>query len=114
MSYAACALLLLLGLHGLLFRSNLLRKLMALNVLQVAVISFYLLLALKRNGVPPILGDSAPAAAGFINPLPHALMLTALVVSVATTGVGLALVIRIHKLFGTLEEPNILEQENGR
>lgn len=104
MSYAVCAALALLGLHGMSQSSNLLRRLMALNVLQVAVIAFYLLLAVKTGAEPPVLEAGAALSERFINPLPHALMLTAIVVSVATTGVGLALLIRIHRQFGTLED----------
>lgn len=104
--YAACGALFLLGLHGLLYRPNLLRKLMALNVLQASVVLFYVVLAYKRGAAPPVAGVEA-AAAAFINPLPHALMLTAIVVGAATTGVGLALLIRIHRLFGTLQESEI-------
>ena len=109
--YAACGALFLLGLHGLLWRPNLLRKLMALNVLQASVVLFYILLAAKRGASPPVLAGSGLAeAAAYINPLPHALMLTAIVVGAATTGVGLALIIRIHRLFGTLQEPEIVDK----
>jgi multicomponent Na+:H+ antiporter subunit C len=48
-------------------------------------------------------------AAAYVNPIPHGLMLTAIVVSVAITGVALALLIRIHRIFGTLDEPELLE-----
>lgn len=109
--YAACGALFLLGLHGLLWKPNLLRKLMALNVLQASVVLFYILLAAKNGASPPVLtGSGAVEAAAYINPLPHALMLTAIVVSAATTGVGLALLIRIHRLFGTLQEPEIRDK----
>lgn len=108
--YAACGALFLLGLHGLLWRPNLMRKLMALNVLQASVVLFYVLLAVKRGASPPVLGSGPVEAAAFINPLPHALMLTAIVVGAATTGVGLALIIRIHRLFGTLQEPEIRDK----
>lgn len=107
--FLACAALAAVGLHGMVFRPNLLRKLMGLNILQVSVIAFYLLLAFKRGAHPPILDGGAAEAGRFMNPLPHALMLTAIVVGVSTTGLALALVIRIHRLFGTLSEPEIAE-----
>jgi multicomponent Na+:H+ antiporter subunit C len=108
--YAACGALFLLGLHGLLYRPNLLRKLMALNVLQVSVVLFYVVLAYKDGAAPPAAGKGPSAAGAFINPLPHALMLTAIVVGAATTGVGLALLIRVHRLFGTLQEGEIRDE----
>lgn len=109
--YAACGALFVLGLHGLLYRPNLLRKLMALNVLQASVVLFYVVLAHKRGAAPPVAALLEPAARGdFVNPLPHALMLTAIVVGAATTGVGLALLIRIHRLFGTLQEGDLRDR----
>ena len=66
---------------------------------------FFILLAVKTGASPPIsVGAFAPAAADYINPLPHTLMLTAIVVSVSTTGVALALLVRIHRRYGTLNE----------
>jgi multicomponent Na+:H+ antiporter subunit C len=100
--------LLLIGLYGVLAAPNLVRKLMGLNVLQVAVILFFITLGAKNDAGPPIALDSTPLVAGYVNPLPHALMLTAIVVGVSVTGVALALVIRIHREFGTLEEPELL------
>lgn len=110
-NYLLAAALLLLGLHGLVTRPNLVRKLMAMSVLQVAVIMFFLSLAAKDRAHPPIVLDGPVVRArDYINPLPHALMLTAIVVSVSTTGVALALLIRIHRRYGTLEEPELLER----
>lgn len=110
--YGLAAALLLVGLYGVVASSNLLRKLMALNVLQSAVIVFFIQLGAKSGSGPPIAlpGPEAPVAREYANPLPQTLMLTAIVVGVATTGVGLALLIGIHRRFGTLEEPEILRQ----
>jgi multicomponent Na+:H+ antiporter subunit C len=114
LNYWLATLLLLIGLHGMLIRPNLVKKLMAMNVMQVAVIMFFISLAVKTGGTAPIErhGDASTAtqAAAYINPLPHALMLTAIVVGVSTTGVALALLIRIYRHYGTLEEPEILER----
>lgn len=110
MNYALAALLLLIGLHGMLMRPNLVRKLMAMNILQVAVIMFFIALADKTGATAPIEVVGLHEAADYINPLPHALMLTAIVVGVSTTGVALALLIRIYRHFGTLEEPELLER----
>ncbi|GIX46778.1 MAG: Na+/H+ antiporter subunit C [Candidatus Tectimicrobiota bacterium] len=110
LNYWLAALLLLTGLHGMLLRPHLVKKLMAMNLMQVAVIVFFISLAAKAGGVPPIALEAAhlPASA-YVNPLPHALMLTAIVVSLSTTGVALALLLRIYRRCGTLEEPEILE-----
>ena len=114
LNYWLAALLLVIGLHGMLVRPNLVKKLMAMNIMQVAVIMFFISLAVKSGGTAPIeihgTGHGAPDAAAYINPLPHALMLTAIVVGVSTTGVALALLIRIYRHYGTLEEPEILER----
>lgn len=112
--YAQAAALLLIGLYGMLARPHLLRKLMAMNILQVAVIVFFIALAAKSNGTVPIISDNddgaAVHAADYVNPLPHALMLTAIVVSVSTTGVALALLICIRRRYGTLNENVLLDK----
>ena len=110
--YWLIATLLLIGLYGMLAKPNLVRKLMAMNILQVAVIMFFISLAAKSGATVPIAveGDEAPVATEYVNPLPHALMLTAIVVSVSTTGVALALLIRIHRRYGTLNEVELLEK----
>ena len=110
--YWLSAALLLIGLYGMLAKPNLVRKLMAMNILQGAVIMFFISLAAKSGATVPIAveGDEARVATAYVNPLPHALMLTAIVVSVSTTGVALALLIRIHRRYGTLNEVELLEK----
>ena len=110
--YWLSAALLLIGLYGMLAKPNLVHKLMAMNILQVAVIMFFISLAAKSGATVPIAveGDEARVASEYVNPLPHALMLTAIVVSVSTTGVALALLIRIHRRYGTLNEVELLEK----
>jgi multicomponent Na+:H+ antiporter subunit C len=74
--------------------TNLVRKLMGMNIMQAAIITFFIALAAKAGAELPVVRDGeAAAAAQYVNPLPHALMLTAIVVSVSTTGVALALII---------------------
>ncbi len=109
-NYWLAAVLLLIGLHGMLIRPNLVRKLMSMNILQVAVIMFFIALAYKSGGTAPIEAEGVHGTQAYINPLPHALMLTAIVVGVSTTGVALALLIRIYRRYGTLEEPELLER----
>jgi multicomponent Na+:H+ antiporter subunit C len=113
--YWLAATLFLIGLYGMLANRNFVRKLMAMNVLQVAVIIFFISLAGKTGGTAPIaLPDHGELlAADYFNPLPHALMLTAIVVSVSTTGVALALLLRIHRRYRTLDERELLDRMNG-
>ena len=109
--YALAAVLLLIGVYGMLVKTNFARKLMAMNVMQVAVIVFFISLAVRTGGTPPIeIEVEHEVAPAYANPLPHALMLTAIVVSVSTTGVALALLIRIHRRFNTLDESELLDR----
>jgi len=86
------------------------KKLMAMNVMQVAVIYFYLCLAQKDGAMIPILNGSTTDPNAYINPLPHGLMLTAIVVSLGTTGVALALLMRIKEIYGSVEEVEVLRR----
>jgi len=110
--YVVALALLLLGLHGMLFWRSLVRKLLAMGILQVAVIVFFVSLAAKSGAQPPIAPEAgvAPHADAYVNPLPHALMLTAIVVGVSTMGVGLAFVVRVHRRYGTLDERELLRR----
>ncbi|MEN8688333.1 MAG: cation:proton antiporter subunit C, partial [Desulfuromonadales bacterium] len=93
----------------------LVKKLLGMNIFQTAIILFFVSTGVKKGGSIPIV-DKYQALAGNIdassvdNPLPHVLMLTAIVVGVSVTGVALSVLIRIHKEFGTLEEDEILEK----
>mgnify|MGYP006116268915 FL=1 len=110
--YWLAALLFLWGVYGVLASNHLLRKLMAMNIMQVGVIVFFIALAAKSGATAPVVVDvdQSIQASGYVNPLPHALMLTAIVVSVSTTGVALALLIRIQRRYGTLQETTLLER----
>jgi multicomponent Na+:H+ antiporter subunit C len=108
--YVCSVVLMLIGLYGMLGKRNLVKKLIGLNIFQTAIILFFIVQAYKTGASVPIwdaeIGTSADA---YVNPIPHGLMLTAIVVSVATTGVALALLIRIQRNFGTLDEPELLD-----
>ncbi len=108
--YTLVMILFFLGIYGMVLSKNYMKKLMAMNVMQVAVIFFYLCFAQKEGGMIPILVPSDVNPLDYINPLPHALMLTAIVVSMGTTGVALALLMRIKENFGSVEEPEILRR----
>jgi len=98
--------LMMTGLYTMIARQNLVKKIMGLNIFQVSVILFYVSLGKVAGGTAPILKELAPGEAEplYSNPLPHVLMLTAIVVGVAITALGLALVVRIRTAYGTVEE----------
>jgi multicomponent Na+:H+ antiporter subunit C len=104
--------LFMLGPYGMIFKKNMVKKLMSMNIMQVAVILFFLALGQKAGGTIPIDVPGLVGATHYINPLPHALMLTAIVVSLATLGVSLALLLTIQKRYGTLEEDELLRRMN--
>jgi multicomponent Na+:H+ antiporter subunit C len=101
-----------IGLYGILFKQNLLKKVIGLTIFQASIILFFIILAFKDGSTVPIYDEafSQQGALGYINPLPHALMLTAIVVGVATVGVALALLMRIYKAFGTIDEPDLWKE----
>ena len=106
--YSLVLILLFLGMYGMIVSNNYMKKMMAMNVMQVAVIFFFLCFAQKEGGMIPILNGITTNPDLYINPLPHALMLTAIVVSLGTTGVAIALLMRIKETFGSVEEDEIL------
>jgi multicomponent Na+:H+ antiporter subunit C len=108
--YWMCIALMMTGLYIVISRDHLVKKIMGLNIFQVSVIMFYVAMAKVRGGTAPILmGHGEPSAdVVYSNPLPHVLMLTAIVVGVATTALGLALVVRIQEAYGTVEEDEIV------
>lgn len=102
--------LMMTGLYVVIAKDNLIKKVIGLNIFQVSVIMFYVAMGKVHGGTAPIEGEGL---ALFSNPLPHVLMLTAIVVGVATTSVALALVVRINEAYGTIEEDElrVLERE---
>ena len=94
------------GLFIVISQNNLVKKLVGLAIFQTSVFLFYITVGKMAGGTAPILLDSADVA--YSNPLPHVLILTAIVVGVATTALGLALVLRIHAAFGTIEDDEVL------
>ena len=98
-----------IGIYGMIVCSNYMKKLMCMNIMQVAIIFFFLTFGQKEGGTLPVtMGSDMVTAETYINPLPHALMLTAIVVSLGTTGVAIALLMRIKETFGSVEEDEIL------
>lgn len=102
-------LLIMGGLYIVMTRRNFIKKIIGLNVFQTAVFILYITLSKVAGGTAPILADGIQT---YSNPLPHVLILTAIVVGVATTAVGLALVVRIYEAYGTMEEDEIVDLDN--
>lgn len=98
--------LMMTGLYIVIARENLVKKVMGLNIFQVSVILFYVSMGKVAGGTAPILIEGATDVV-YSNPLPHVLMLTAIVVGVSTTAVALSLVVRIHEAYGTAEEDGV-------
>ena len=105
-NYWAATALLSIGLYTLIAKSNLIKKLMGLSIFQVSVIMIYVSMGKVIGGTAPILLKGA-ATSDYSNPVPHVLMLTAIVVGVATTAVGLALAVRIRETYGSVEEDEL-------
>lgn len=106
--YVFYILLMLIGLYAVLAKGNLIKKVIGLNVLQTAVFLFYISIGRKTGGTAPVLWEGKPDTVPYENPLPHVLMLTAIVVGVSITAVALALIIRIKRSYDTIEESEIL------
>lgn len=115
-NYWMCIALMLVGLYAMVAKRNLIKKIIGMNIFQTAVILFFISIGAKRDATLPIITHTsgtqshAVHAADYINPLPHVLMLTAIVVAVSTLGVALALAIKVFQQYQTLDEEEILSQ----
>jgi multicomponent Na+:H+ antiporter subunit C len=107
-NYRAAIILMMIGLYIMISRGNLVKKIMGMNIFQTSVIMLYVSMGKVDGGTPPILIEGAKDVV-YSNPVPQVLMLTAIVVGVASTSVGLALAVRIKEAYGTLEEDEIAE-----
>jgi multicomponent Na+:H+ antiporter subunit C len=96
------------GMYTMLTHGNLIKKIIGMNIMDTAVFLFIVSLGYVRGGQPAI-GASGPAA-GFVNPLPSALILTGIVIAVSTTAFALALAIKIHESLGTLDADEIVRR----
>ena len=105
-NYIIVITLMMTGLFIVIARTNLIKKLIGLSIFQTSVFLFYISLGKVAGGTAPIL-DGNPGTL-YSNPLPHVLILTAIVVGVATTALGLALILRINEAFGSIEEDEII------
>jgi len=112
LNFLAFVIIFLWGFYVMVTRYNLVKKLIGMYLVQTSVIFFLVSISAKKGAtVPVLLSTTDPVqAASYANPLPHVLTLTAIVVGVATLGVGLALCAAIYREYGTLDEQEILEK----
>ena len=108
-NYWAVIVLMMVGFYTLIARSNLVKKLIGLNIFQTSVIMLYISIGKVTGGTAPILIEGGEHVV-YSNPIPHVLMLTAIVVGVATLSLGLSLVVRINEAYGTIEEDEIKDE----
>ncbi len=107
-NYWIVVVLMMIGFYVVIAQGNLVKKIFGLNIFQVSVFVLYISMSKVDGGTAPILDDRYQV---YSNPLPHVLILTAIVVGVATMALGLALVVRIREAYGTIEEEEIEQQE---
>ena len=109
-NYWVVIFLMMTGFYVVIASGNLVKKIIGLNLFQASVFILYISMGKVRGGAAPILRETVQT---YSNPLPHVLILTAIVVGVATTALGLALVVRIKEAYGTAEEDEIHSQDES-
>lgn len=105
-NYWMSIILMMIGFYGVITKGNLMKKMMGLSIFQVSVLLFYISIGYVKGGAVPIISEGVKT---YVNPLPHVLMLTAIVVGVAVTAVGFAIIVRIKEEYGTIEEDEIMQ-----
>ncbi len=112
-NYVIVVILMMIGLFIVMSRQNLIKKLVGLSIFQTSVFLFYISIGKIEEGTAPIIISGHGESIAYSNPLPHVLILTAIVVGVATIALGLALVVRIRDAFGSIEEDEILAMKRA-
>ena len=115
LDYWLFTVLMMIGLYVVVAKGNLIKKIIGLNMFQTSVFMFYISLGKVTGGTAPIFPTDMEIDPTVIytNPLPHVLILTAIVVGIATTSLGLALIVRIREAYDTIEETEILAIETA-
>ncbi len=107
-NYWIVVVLMLIGFYIVIAHENLIKKLVGLSIFQTSVFFLYISMGKITGGTAPILDEKYQL---YSNPLPHVLILTAIVVGIATTALGLSLVVRIQEAYGSIEEGDIQVQD---
>lgn len=108
-NYWVVIILMMLGFYIVISDPNLIKKIIGLTVFQTSVFILFISMSKVEGGTAPIIAENFTS---YSNPLPHVLILTAIVVGVATTAMGLAIIARIHKAYGTVDEDIIHAQDD--
>ena len=108
-NYWVVIILMMTGFYVVIARGNLVKKIVGLNIFQTSVFILYISMGKVDGGTAPIIVKGADVV--YSNPLPHVLILTAIVVGIATTALGLALIVRIKEAYGTVEEDEIQQMD---
>jgi len=108
-NYWIVVVLMMVGFYIVIAHGNLIKKIVGLSIFQTSVFIFYISMAKVDGGTAPILAEGIEQ---YSNPLPHVLILTAIVVGIATTALALALAIRIKEAYGSIEEEEIQKKDN--
>jgi len=101
--YFMCFFLFLVGLYGIVTRRNLIKIVISFTIMEFSFFLFFALIGYVENGVAPILTKNLPENPVFVDPLPQAMVLTAIVIGLATSAMLLAIAIRIYKKYGTFD-----------
>jgi len=107
-NYWMAIILMMIGLYALIAKQNLVKKLIGLNIFQTAIFLFYISFGEVEGGIAPIYLPEGVEAI-YVNPIPHVLILTAIVVGVSVTAVGLSLIVRIYEEYGVIDEAGLLK-----
>ena len=110
-NYWVFAFLLLIGLYAVITKPNYTKKLIGLNIFQAAIFLLYISMDKIEGGTAPIIANGVQGPQIYSNPLPQVLILTAIVVGISTTSLGLALVVRIKESYGTIEEDKVSDMD---
>lgn len=105
--------LLAIGLYGVLAKTDVMKKLIGLTIYSTAIYLFFIEGSLKAGATAPVIQDGNTDPAAYVDPVPHLLILTAIVVGVGVLGVGLSLIVRLHGAHGTLDEIEIVRRLNA-
>ena len=108
-NYWIVVVLMMIGFYIVIAHGNLIKKIVGLSLFQTSVFIFYISMAKVDGGTAPIFAEGIEQ---YSNPLPHVLILTAIVVGIATTALALALAVRIKEAYGSIEEEEIQQQDN--
>lgn len=110
MHYFTAILLFLIGFHTMLTHSNLVKKIIGMNIMETAVFLFFISIGYVQEGNAPLLDESIST---YVNPLPSALILTGIVVGVSLTAFALAMIVKLYKYYGTIDADEIMRLREG-